>query len=212
MIISERYGFVFVANLRTASSSIHHALQPLADVALDEPAGGKHLHLREVYDRFGATRIAPLYKWAVIRDPVSYLWSLYTFHKRAGFDGRPISTNDRSFEEFCLGDTHPWMRVPQSSRFADPEGAFGLDLLIKFEHVREGFSYLKFRLGLPNLLLPLLNLNQPSPAAVSPGLAERIRVDYRADYDCIARYGDRERSPGGFELVLRPLAATGGPT
>lgn len=211
MIISERYGFLFVANLRTASSSIHHALQPLADVALDQPASGKHLHLREVYERFGAARVVPLYKWAVIRDPVAYLWSLYNFHKDAGFDGRSISTNHRSFEEFCLGDTHRWMRVPQSSRFADPDGAFGLDLLITYEHVREGFSYLKFRLGLPNLLLPLLNPSQTSPPAVSPELSARIRADYRADYDCIARYGDRERSPGGFHLVLRPLAATGGP-
>jgi hypothetical protein len=207
MIISQPYRFLFVANLRTASSSIHEALAPLATASLAHTAAGKHLSLTGIHDRFGPERVAPLFAWAVIREPVSYLWSLYTFHKQPGFDGRPITTRGRSFEEFCFGDTHRWMLVPQSSRFAGPDGEFGLDLLIRYEHLSAGFSYVKFRLGLPNLLLRRLNVGAPSPARVPASLAERIREDYAADYECIARYGDRERSDARFVQVLRPAPA-----
>jgi hypothetical protein len=206
MILSEPHGFLFVANLRTGSSSIHQALKPVASVAFDDTGGGKHLSLAEISRRFGAQRISRLYKWAVARDPLEYLWSLYAFHKHPGFDGSPLSTKGRTFEEFYRARAELWMPMPQAARFVDPAGAYGLDLLIRFEHLREGFSYLKLRLGLPNLLLPSLNASQPSPPRIPPDLAEHIRDDYAVDYDCIARYGDRERSPGGFALVLRPTA------
>lgn len=209
MLISEHYGFLFVANLRTASSSIHRALQPLADVALEHTASGKHLGLAEITERFGAERVARLYTWAVVREPVSHLWSLYTFHKQPGFDGRPISTRGLSFEDFYFGDTHGWMRVPQWRRFVDATGAYRLDLLIRFEHLHAGFSYVKFRLGLPNVLLPALNASGGPPPRVAPDLVERIRSDYAVDYDTIARYGDRERTADGFEPVLRPAAPVG---
>jgi hypothetical protein len=210
MIVSEPYGFLFVANLRTGSSSLHQALKPVASIAFDHTAGGKHLALAEIYRRFGDQRVSRLYKWAVVRDPVAYLWSLYAFHKHAGFDGRPISTKGRTFEEFYEARQELWLPSPQAARFADPSGRYGLDLLIRFEHLREGFSYLKIRLGLPNLLLPRLNASEPAPPGISSEMDARIREDYAADYDCIARYGDRERGPGGFEAVLRPAPAAAG--
>lgn len=202
MIISDQYGFLFVENLRTASSSLHQALRPLASVALGVTAAGKHLSLAEIYERFGAETVAPLYKCAVIREPVSYLWSLYRFHKRPGFDGQPHSTRDLSFEAFYSGDTHGWMRVPQAARFADPSGEYGLDLLIRFEDVSAGFSYLKFRLGLPNLLLPMVNTSDPSRPEVSPELAERIRADYAVDTELSERCGNHERTEEGFVPIL----------
>lgn len=207
MIVSHQYGFLFVANLRTASSSIHLALRPVASIFLDVTASGKHLSLSEITDRLGAARVAPLYKWAVIREPLSYLWSLYNFHKGPGFDGKPHSTRGLDFEEFYYADTHRWMRLPQCSRFADPSGTYALDLAIRYEHVSAGFSYVKFRLGLPNLLLPVVNTSEPSPPRVSSDLAERIREDYAADYEFIDRYGDRERTADGFVPVLRPTPA-----
>ena len=206
MIVSEPYGFLFVANLRTGSTSIHHALQPIATIAFDGTERGKHLSLAEITERFGAQRISRLYKWAVIRDPLEYLWSLYALHQRAEFDGMPSSTRGRSFDEFYSARSELWLPMSQAARFADPAGTYGLDLLIRFEHLREGFSYLKFRLGLPSLLLPRLNTSALPPTGISPALAERIRSDYAVDYDCIARYGDRERVSGAFELVLRPTA------
>lgn len=206
MIISDQYRFLFVANLRTGSSSIHQALDRVANVNLDETGEGKHYSLAEVYRRFGTERIDPLFKWAVIRQPASYLWSLYEFHRAPAFDHKPHSTKGKSFEEFYLGETHRWMKVPQWTRYLDPKGDYGLDLLLSMDQLSEGFSYLKFRLGLPNVLLPRINESSSKrPPEISADLEDRIRSDYVIDYECIERYANRERASGRFIRVLRPI-------
>jgi hypothetical protein len=207
MIISDRYGFLFVANLRTASSSMHLALGPLASIDLFETGSGKHYPLDEIYRRYGSERISPLFKWAVIRRPTEYLWSLYRFHERAAFDGKPHSTRGRTFEDFYTGDTHGWMKAPQSTRFVDPDGEYALDLLVHMDTLHEGFSYLKFRLGLPNVMLPRINRSgSVGSPRLSHELEERIRADYAADYDCIERYANRERTLDGFQRILESAA------
>ena len=212
MIISDHFGFLFVANLRTASSSIHMALDRAATVILYETGKGKHYPLSEVYRRYGTERIDPLFKWAVIRRPVSYLWSLYEFHKAPAFDGKPHSTKGKSFEDFYFGDTHGWMTVPQWTRFLGPDGTYDLDFLVSMDQLSEGFSYVKFRLGLPNVVLPRVNQSGSSGAAeIPPDLEERIRSDYSVDYECIERYANRERTPEGFRRVLEPFDAADGP-
>lgn len=203
-MISDRYRFLYVANLRTASNSIHTALRSVASYAVDDTSAGKHQSLCEIYDQFGSDRIDPLFKWAVIRNPVEYLASLYEMHQRPAFAGLPHSTAGLTFEEFYQGDTHAWMRVPQSSRFRHPDGGFGLDLLITMDHLSEGFAYLKFRLGLPNLLLPHQNRTD-AEVDLPASLRGEILDTYAEDIDCIEEFGDRERTANGLHHILSPL-------
>ena len=208
MIISDPYRFLFVANLRTASGSIHTALEAVATVNIARTADGKHSTLGEIYAEYGASRIDPLFKWAVIREPTAYLWSLYQLHKQPGLAGAPHSTIGVTFEEFFAGDTHAWMRVPQSSRFLGPGSEYGLDFLITMDRLAEGFGYVKARLGLPNLLLPVTNATT-HPMDVPDALRDRIREEYADDYVCIGRYGNRERTADGFQLILQPSEPAG---
>ena len=208
MIISDRFGFLFVANLRTASTSIHHALGEVGSLVWNATSGAKHATLADVHELLGARRIQHLYKWAVIRDPVAYLWSMYEFHKADAFDGKPHSTKGKTFEEFYRGEAHGWMRVPQSSRFLGPGGDYGLDFLITMDRLAEGFGYVKSRLGLPNVLLLVTNATV-QPPDVPDALQGRIRDEYADDYACIARYGNRERTADGFHLILQPSQPAG---
>lgn len=208
MIISDPYRFLFVANLRTASESIQTALESVATVNVARAAEGKHMTLGEIYAEYAASRIDPLFKWAVIREPTAYLWSLYQLHMRPAFAGEFHSTVGMTFEEFCGSDTHAWMLAPQSSRFVSPGGDYGLDFLITMERLVEGFGYVKFRLGLPNVLLPVTNVTE-HPPDVPDALRDRIRDEYADDYACIARYGNRERTADGFHLILQPSQPAG---
>jgi hypothetical protein len=209
VIISDPYRFLYVANLRTASSSIHTALRSVATIIVNETSAGKHRTLTEIYQTYDATHLDALFKWAVVRDPEAFLWSLYQFHKQPAFNGKPISTAAKSFGEFYQPDRHQKMFMPQASRFLDQDGNFGLDFLITLDRLSEGFAYLRFRLGLPNLLLPVTNATE-EPAAIPHDLVERIRSDYRSDYECIKEYGNRERTTDGFVKVFAARRAGAG--
>jgi hypothetical protein len=205
VIVSERYGFLFLSNPRTASTSLRRVLRPLGNVVWRAPSGLQHAGLTDVYRILGPDRVSPLFKWAVIRDPVTHLQSMYDYYRRPGFHGTPLSTEGVSFTEFYFGDRHAPLTIPQASRFVAPDGNFGLDLLLAFESIREGFSYVKFRLGLPNLILPVTNRSQGPRPQLPPEVVEHIRVRHAVDYECRERFAGRERVGDRFPPVLSPL-------
>ncbi|MDX1650571.1 MAG: hypothetical protein R3263_12030, partial [Myxococcota bacterium] len=72
-----------------------------------------------------------------------------------------------------------------------------------------GFSYVKLRLGLPNLLLPFTTRSAAAPPRIAPELRDRIREDYAADYAFLERHANRERTADGLVPIFRAVAPPG---
>src|SRR5436309_11373731 len=89
MLISLSHQFIFVANLKSASSSIERALGPDAEFRAIKTNWGKHDDLSTISKKFKwIKRYVPaqdFFIFGVMRDPVDFILSLYNFHTRSTF-------------------------------------------------------------------------------------------------------------------------------
>src|ERR1700744_2290110 len=104
MLLSFSHKFIFVANLKSASTAIESAIGGKAEIKLSATKFGKHDGLSAISNKFAwIKRYVPyeeFFVFGVIRDPAAYLLSLYTSHQKPAFDGKQQSTKGLSFDEF----------------------------------------------------------------------------------------------------------------
>jgi hypothetical protein len=189
MLISLSHRFVFVANVKTASTSIEAALRPHAEIAISETRFGKHIGLAEIEKRFDFIfRKQPLdsfFVFAVVRDPVDMLVSVYASHHKPEFVGQSHYTGGLSFDEFLevFRRKQSWQLVPQVQRLKDRSGRLRLDYLIDFDRLEAQFQEVVSLLGLPPTPLPAYNESPDvlSPQDVSPEARKSIAEAYRRD-------------------------------
>jgi hypothetical protein len=188
--------FLFVAPLRVGTTSIENALSSVTEIRISRTDLGKHLVLAEIEERFRFLfRLVPLddfFVFSCIRDPVEWLSSLYTFHKRAAFkDNRAAYTGDLDFPEFYRSWTerNSWMLRPQHHWFCDESGVLRADLLLRVSHLQHDFETVKKRLQLPRKIrLRHVNRTFAENAGVTipATLAAEIRARYAID-DILSR-------------------------
>jgi hypothetical protein len=189
MLISLTHRFVFVANVKTASTSIEAALRPYAEIAISETRFGKHIGLAEIEKRFDFIfRKQPLdsfFVFAVLRDPVDMLVSVYASHHKPEFIGQPHYTGGLSFDEFLeiFRRKQSWQLVPQAQRLKDRTGRLRMDYLIDFDSLEAQFQEVLSLIGLPPTTLPAYNESPDvfSPENVSPEARRTIVETYRRD-------------------------------
>ena len=199
MLLSLSHKFIFVANLKSASTAIEAALGPKAEIKVSATKFGKHDGLSAISNKFAwIKRYVPyeeFFVFGVIRDPVDYLLSLYNSHQKPAFDGKQQSTKDMSFDEF-LGPwcERSWQARPQRKRFEDEHGRLRVSYLIDLAALAEEFPRVCARLelgpvdlGHKNESPEVLKRNDLTTAQI-----ERVKVIYRADYEYIR---DRPRFP-----------------
>lgn len=214
MLISLSHKFIFVANLKTASTAIEAAIGDKAEIRLSATKFGKHDGLTAISNKFGwVKRYVPheeFFVFGVVRDPVDYLLSLYNSHQKPAFDGKQQSTKGVSFDEF-LGPwcERSWQARPQRKRFEDEQGRLRISYLIDLVSIREEFPRVCEHLGLGPVELGHKN---ESPEVLkhddlTAAQIERVKSIYQTDYDLIR---DRPRFPR-FGIVNSPeVVAPGG--
>jgi len=188
MLISLRHKFLFVANLRTASTSIEGQLRRFAEVCITMTRFGKHLPLARIEERFGWVYDyiprAEMFVWGVMRDPVDYVVSIYRFHQKEAFAGKPNYTGDLTFAEFWeRWTTAPGLRrqlEPQSRRFLRSDRTFGADHIVDLRRLPEEWPALCERLGVP--VTPLRHVNASPETAARPAIPDRIVAEIRQRY------------------------------
>jgi len=193
VLLSLSHKFIFVANIKAASSSIEAALGPHAEIAISKTQFGKHDPLSVISGKFPWVRKFVPYEeffvFGVIREPVDWLLSLYNFHTKPGFDGKQHSTKDVPFSHFLKHDFEKrWQMRPQSLRFRDENERFRVDHIVDYAMLDSEFPDICERIGLG--WIPL-NRRNVSPQVLSRNdLAEAdmefIRDKYAADYDLLA--------------------------
>ena len=192
MLLSLNRRFIFVANLKTASSAIEAALSPKADIRFTQTQFGKHDPLSVISQKYAwVKRYVPyedFYVFAVIRDPVDHLLSLYNSHQKDEFNGKVHSTKNMSFDEFLdVWCGRSWQAKPQHQRFVDTHGRFKLSHLVLYEDLADEFGQICTRLKLGWIELGRKN---PSPAVLTrddltSAQVAQVKSRYAEDYACI---------------------------
>jgi len=190
MLLSLSHKFIFVANLKSASTAIESAIGDKAEIKLSATKFGKHDGLSAISNKFAwIKRYVPyeeFFVFGVMRDPVDYLLSLYNSHQKPAFDGKQQSTKGISFDEF-LGPwcERSWQARPQHKRFEDEHGRLRVSYLIDLATLAEEFPKVCARLDLGPIDLGHKN-ESPEVLRREDLLAvqiERVKEVYSADYE-----------------------------
>jgi len=194
MIISLSSKFIFIANLKTASTTIEDALKSKGQIALPRTEWGKHQGLTEIQRRFDwVFEIIPLsefFIFGVVRDPVDWLVSMYRSCAHPKFrDRSDVFTGNMSFDQFLTDwcARNPDSVQTQSLRLTSSNGDVRADLVIPYEQIELGVRHVcnLLALGVPDVK----RLNVSPAEATRPDLTElqlsTIRQRYVEDYQLL---------------------------
>jgi hypothetical protein len=201
MLLSLTKKFLFVANLKTASTSIERVLGPHSEIRLTQSRFGKHQSFAEFSERFrwllNVANINDLFIFGVMRDPVDYVLSLYNSHRIEQFRNTPkLYTGNMDFAQFIS----EWVPKnidqlrPQHSRFTSSEGRLVANLLISFGKLGSGMEILAERLQIKELLsLPQSNSSPPgiTRSDLAPEQLAWIETRFDRDREFMEKYCDR---------------------
>lgn len=201
MLLSLSKKFLFIANLKTASTSIERVLSGHCELRLTHSPYGKHQSFVEFAERFrwmlSLTNIEDLFVFGVIRDPVDYTLSLYNSHKREQFkDNAKLYTGDMDFARFIT----QW--VPRNAdqlknqylRFVSAEGRLITNFLISYDKLSEGLEVVAQKIGVPDLTkLPRANASPEGTKRedLTREQIEWIEGRFRRDREFIDRHANR---------------------
>ena len=199
MIINLRQNFIFLATLKTASTSIEAALRPRAEICLIESRFGKHMTVAQMMTNLGwlfaEQDIRRFLIFGVVRDPYDFMLSLYNSHNSVHFkESAPrLYTGSMNFTEFL----ERWVPanasqvLPQYRRFLDASGKIGANYVVSYEKLHEGLDTIMDRLGRERLV-GLKSLNESAGKLRRSDLAPEeltwIQNHFREDFAFIARY------------------------
>lgn len=192
MLLSFTHKFIFIANVKTASTSIEATLAPFAEIRLRKTEFGKHAPLTMISRRFEwVQRYMPyedFFVFGVIRDPVDHMLSLYNAHSRAVLKGTATPTRDMDFDTFLnVWCKDNWQAELQSRRFADRNGRFKVDHLIDYVKLTSEFGQVCARLNLGDVTLKHLNISPENlnRDQLTPKQIARVGRDRAADYELL---------------------------
>jgi hypothetical protein len=193
VLLSLSHKFLFIANVKTASSSIESALAPRAEIAIRKTEFGKHENLSAISKKFVWVKKHVPYKdffvFGVVRDPIDWLLSLYNSHNKDVFDGKPHSTKGVPFGNYIReGASMRWQMRPQHHRFSDIHERFRVSHIFDYANLEAEFPKLCAHLGVEGLKLPKVNVSPPVLArdSVSEEDVAFIRDKYAEDYEFMA--------------------------
>lgn len=204
MILSRQKQFIFIANVKTASTSIETALKKYADIHVRTTRSGKHMSMREVENTFiqhwpvkYIGEAGGYFKFGVIREPVSWFLSIYNSHSKRSFLGTPQYTGDITVEDYLERLSGgfsgiQWQLRDQRLRFCNNRGELAIDYLIRYENLKTDFRYVNERLGL-EVNLPHAN-KSPEKACIADleaSTRKRIESLYAEDYRFYQEYAGR---------------------
>jgi hypothetical protein len=190
MLLSLAHKFIFVANVKTASTSIEATLLNFAEIRVRKTEFGKHNGLSAISQDYPwVRRYVPyneFFVFGVMRDPVDHLLSLYNSHTQNKWTGTALSTREMTFDMFIdAWCSKSWQAEPQHRRFQDKHGRFQMSHVIDYNRITSDFIGICAHLGLGDLRLKHLNLSPETLTRDNLTAAQIARVerDYAQDYE-----------------------------
>jgi hypothetical protein len=204
MLISLTRKFIFIANLKTASTAIEAVLRPFSEIALVESRFGKHMPYQLIEQRFGwvfeVVNRQDFLIFGVMRDPVGLVISLYNSHRDRKFkDSQRLYTGDMDFDEFLdkWAEKNKDQMRPQLTRFLAADGKIGANYIISYENLTDGLEYVAGVFGTAGLRQPPrsnVSEAQINRNTLTRGQLAWISERFGEDQRFMARYCDRRLS------------------
>jgi hypothetical protein len=198
MLIGLKHRFIFIATLKTASTSIEAALAPHAELRFADSMFGKHMTAHDLVTHLGwlfqECRLDEFFIFGVMRDPVDFMLSLYNSHRSERFAGLPhVYAGKMSFGDF-LADWVPRNApqvMPQHLRFLDPDGRIAANYIMTLDRLNPGLGHVADRIGLRRMKR-LRRLNESEGgfgrSELSDAHKSAILRHFAGDYAFIERY------------------------
>jgi len=228
MLISVEKRFLFVANTKTASTSIEQVLRPYAEIRRGGHPERKHTPLAralEIYDFMFADPAhdpASYFKFGVMRDPIDWITSWFRYRK--GNDVEAPLPADMDFADFWAradwnikrADGSPHL---QRDMFCGDDGADGgadddtvlADVIIPYDRVGDMFAEICTLLGIEHPLQRRNVSRLDDAGAIPKALRAEMRDFYARDYALFERL-EQINAAGMARLAARaaaPVSATG---
>jgi hypothetical protein len=216
MLISLDYKFIFIANLKTASTSIENALRSFSEIALIESQFEKHAPMSEIERRFAwvfdIVQLSELFKFGVIRDPADYVLSIYNSHADQKFASDPtLYTRGISFSEFRTrwAETNADQLLPQYNRFLRRDGTFGMDYVVSYNKLVDGFRFITKKLNI-SATLERINASERyiDQHDLTSADIEWIGKRFKEDNHILAHFCDRVLMPEDRSAITAKLVPT----
>jgi len=169
-LISHQYKFIFLANAKCGSTTVHTLLKPYAEVAFtrtirSEPLS-KHDTLREVIQYFQDNHldISQYYIFTILRNPYQRMVSWYLY------EAVGKRKTKLSFHQYL--QQKKFYPVQNYQDFAeDPDKQVKVDYCMKLENLAEDLQTVCQKLGIP---LNLQNLPRKNPGKIPPPSLSKV--------------------------------------
>ncbi len=191
MLIGIERKFVFVANTKTASTSIETALEPVSEIAFKGTPQRKHITLHAAIEAHPEIFAQPgqwprfFFKFGVMRDPLDWIGSWFRYRKSNKVDSPlPLEMSFAEFWQqkdwnFLRADGRPYL---QRDMFCGPQGKVLADVILPYHRLATMFPRICQGLGVARPL-PRENVSKARETGpVPPDLAEELRAFYAEDY------------------------------
>lgn len=194
MLIGVEKRFIFVANTKSASTSIEHLLMPYSEVIHGGNARRKHSALRKVLGEyrflFAQPEFAPetFFRFGVMREPIDWMGSWFRYRKGKG---RKVQLpREMSFAEYWAetvskaGDPRKTRRPNQHDIFVDRSGAPIVDVIIPHHRLDAYLGEICELLGIPFELAEknVSALKAPKTQFIPEELLPEMRAFFERDY------------------------------
>jgi Sulfotransferase family len=209
MILSERFGLVFIHIPKTAGSSLSTAIMKRDPQAIKRMEGlPRTKHVTALQLRGALAHYDRLFSFAVVRDPFSRFCSLYRYLRTLP-KFAPHMGDVKSLEEFAeLFERPSWVDTlhsskPQSEFVTDKNGLIIVSELFRYESLDDAVAAISSRLGkrldLPHRkmtkggslslgsslrrLLGYRGVAKVAPDVRNPTVERMLRIRYQRDYE-----------------------------
>ena len=180
MRVSLRYGFTFLCMPKCASTSIENALSKYSELMTRGRYATRLKHTRyRKYKRF----IEPFIKDAtkelpetvcVMREPIEWVHSWYRYRKRDEIIGKPESTKEMSFDEFCNAYMNSELNIGRQYDFLrNRKGEVGIDRVFRYERMDLLKEYFEKKIG-QKIDFPSMNISPKEPLELNPEIRDRL--------------------------------------
>lgn len=212
MLISRRHQFIFIANLKAASTAIESCLSEYADLRISATNTGKHMSALEVeelimqqWPKRYIGDAGNYFRFGVMRDPISYVTSIYNSHSKKIFYGKPHYTGDMSFEEFVKERIVPakrWQLKDQRLRFINKQGKPLVDFIAKYENLSKDFeSVLKVLRIKTRLKRRNVSPQRQRVKGIGSDVLEILEDAYKEDYEFYDAYTSKRLNRSGISAA-----------
>ncbi len=199
MMISHHYKFIFIANPKSATHAIRHALRPLLHkydweqcilyedkkFPISAIASLKHGHitLSQISPFFPGNTLDFYFKFGFIRDPYERFVSGCKFLYGKN---RKFLENPNSFMKMQISKPKSMQQKvifqPQSYFFMNDKDDIVVDYVGKYENLKYDFSYICNEIGLNQLKLESYNESIDLEIDFDIELYELVSTFYKRDY------------------------------